>query len=690
MKKIISIALLLVMMLSLFAGCAKEDTPDTGSGLDKAKEYLEGMYKSDPVDTPADYTLVGVVRVEGVDYNVEWSADSDKITAKRNDKMVTIDVPENSAEEIKYVLTATISDAEGNKVTTTFNRRIPAAAAAGLTMEEIVELAYQLEDGEVMEGNATLTGVITSVKTPYDPGYQNITVKIQIGELSDKLIECYRLKGEGAADLCVGDTITVTGSLKNYSGTIEFDAGCSLDNVVPGERVQAPEDPKEIMDAAYALEEGKSLPYEATLTGVISEINTPYDSGYKNLSMTIVIEGCEDKPLYCYRAKGEGADTLAVGDTVSVTGYLMNYKGGIQYGAGSIISNIVKGEGGATTDKPSTDTPSTDKPSTDKPSTDKPSTDKPSTDKPAGPSGTAANIANGTYMIVDTKAGTQVAGKCPGTDKTYGYLYDDYTADEKHFTTIYTIKSVGGGKYTIQDCDNRYLGVSGTYKSFQLYTKNEGDSCLWTISTGKNGEHIIKNVSNGRYIDYAEDFNSFGVYLDSELPEDGQVKLVAAKAAEKPSTPDTPSTPDKPTTPSGDTVAVKDGKYVIYVPGYNKALSSTYNGYYNNGVDVTASGSTVSGYGDTEVWTITNNGDGTFCISCGGQKLAMGDSFSSMPLGEKNDKWVAVDAGDGLIYIKNVARELYIEWYADKNNWSAYGSIGEGKEGMFAIKLVAV
>jgi hypothetical protein len=135
---------------------------------------------------------------------------------------------------------------------------------------------------------------------------------------------------------------------------------------------------------------------------------------------------------------------------------------------------------------------------------------------------------------------------------------------------------------------------------------------------------------------------------------------------------------------------VKDGNYVIVVTGYNKALSSTYNGYYNNGVDVTVSGSTVSGHGATEVWTITNNGDGTFSISCGGKKLAMGDSFSSMPLGEKNDKWVAVDAGNGMIYIKNVARESYIEWYADKNNFSSYHTIAEGKEALFAIKLIAV
>ena len=345
MKKIISIALVLVLCLGLFAGCTEEAEKTSTSNLPAAKEYLEGMYKADPVDTATDYTLVGVVVIDGVTYNVDWTTDSDKITTKREDKMVTIDVPDNSPEEIKYVLTATITDADGKTETTSFNRRVPASAAAGLTMEEIVEKAYQLEDGEVMEGVATLTGVITMVKTPYDEGYDNITVIIQIGDLADKRIECYRMKGEGIKDLCAGDTITVTGSLKNYGGTIEFDAGCNMDSVVPGDRVTAPTDPKDIIDAAYALGAGDSLPYSATLTGKITTIDTPYDPGYKNVSFTIEVEGCEDKPMLCYRAKGDDAANLAEGDIVSVTGIIINYNGTIEFTAGGKVTLVEKGEG---------------------------------------------------------------------------------------------------------------------------------------------------------------------------------------------------------------------------------------------------------------------------------------------------------------------------------------------------------
>jgi len=300
MKKIISIALLFVLCLSLFAGCG-EKKADT-AGLEKAKKYLDASYMNDPVETAADYTLVGVVVIDGVTYNVDWTTNCADIVITRNDKLVNIDVPASGAEIVEYVLTATISDADGNKLTSTFNRQIPASAGAGKTMEQIVEDAYKLESGAVMDGVATLTGKITAIKTPYDPSYKNITVVIQIGNLTNKRIECYRLKGEGADKLAIGDTITVTGVLKNYNGTIEFDAGCTLDAVEKGETVTAPTTTKEILDAAFALGEGDSLPYSATLTGVITEIKTPYDPGYGNLSVMIQVE---DKNFQCYRLKGE-------------------------------------------------------------------------------------------------------------------------------------------------------------------------------------------------------------------------------------------------------------------------------------------------------------------------------------------------------------------------------------------------
>lgn len=142
----------------------------------------------------------------------------------------------------------------------------------------------------------------------------------------------------------------------------------------------------------------------------------------------------------------------------------------------------------------------------------------------------------------------------------------------------------------------------------------------------------------------------------------------------------------------GDTAPIADGeRVVIYAPAYGKALSAEYNGYYNKGTDVTEeSDGTLSGYTDADVWTVAENEDGTYSFSYNGQNIGMGDSFSSMPLGEKNDKWVLEDAGNGLYYVKNTVRGAYMEWYDSNGNWSAYYNIAEGSEGMFALKFYKV
>ena len=142
----------------------------------------------------------------------------------------------------------------------------------------------------------------------------------------------------------------------------------------------------------------------------------------------------------------------------------------------------------------------------------------------------------------------------------------------------------------------------------------------------------------------------------------------------------------------GDTAPIADGeRVVIYAPAYGKALSAEYNGYYNKGTDVTEeSDGTLSGYTDADVWTVAENEDGTYSFSYNGQNIGMGDSFSSMPLGEKNDKWVLEDAGNGLYYVKNTVRDTYMEWYDSNGNWSAYYNIADGSEGMFALNFYKV
>ena len=83
-----------------------------------------------------------------------------------------------------------------------------------------------------MSRESTITGVISEIPTAYSDEYKNITVNIDVPGLEGYTVQCYRLTGEGADKLQVGDAITVTGTVKNYKGTIEFDKGCTF---VPAE-----------------------------------------------------------------------------------------------------------------------------------------------------------------------------------------------------------------------------------------------------------------------------------------------------------------------------------------------------------------------------------------------------------------------------------------------------------------------
>ncbi|MBQ8395902.1 MAG: hypothetical protein IJX54_02770, partial [Oscillospiraceae bacterium] len=451
--------LLLAMSVCVYAGCNEttppNDTPDVvepaENGLDNAIAYVKTAYKKAAENTAKDYQRVGKVPVGDTVYTVVWTTDVSEDLVKievAEDGLVTVIVNEGAEADTPYVLTATITDENGNVATHSWNHILPAGLNVdGLTYAQIVDMGYALADGEKNENTFRLFGKIVNIDTPWSADYKNITVTIAVagkedkpimcyrlkgegakdlavgdaitvegtfknykgtieydagcilvgyGEVKDqtalldaayaledglaftdpctlvgtivkidtawsedyqnitvtmdcgdpeRLIMCYRLKGEGAKELAVGDCITVTGIMKNYKGTIEFDAGCTLDNVVKAKTddaaeevvVEAPSDPWEIVDAAYALEDGATLPYTATLTCAIVSVDTEYSADYGNVTVTIAVAGKEDKPIMCYRLKGEGADTIAVGDVITVTGTLKNYKGTIEFDAGCTL-----------------------------------------------------------------------------------------------------------------------------------------------------------------------------------------------------------------------------------------------------------------------------------------------------------------------------------------------------------------
>ena len=205
-----------------------------------------------------------------------------------------------------------------------------------VSQKAYLDAAYALSEGAAMTAPTALEGEIIKIDTAYSPDYKNITVTIVCDGKTEQPIMCYRLKGEGAENLAVGDKIAVFGTIKNYKGTIEFDAGCQL---LP---FGSAKDVRTLM-AAYALEEGMSMEKPVTLTGVIHKIPTPYSPDYKNITVDMTIAGLVDYPVECYRLSGEGAESLAIGDTITVTGIIKNYKGTIEFDKGCTLDVVVKG-----------------------------------------------------------------------------------------------------------------------------------------------------------------------------------------------------------------------------------------------------------------------------------------------------------------------------------------------------------
>jgi hypothetical protein len=338
MKKLLSFVLVLVMGLSLVA-CGGEKVEEK-SDLDAAAEYLYSMYKDiSPASYSADYEVVAVVKVGATKFNVTWTADATEENVKivPGETKTTIDVNNENPEDVLYKLTATLADAEGNTKSVTFERKTPAALIIGdgMSYAEIVDAAYKLAEGGAFEEKTRLFGTITKIDTAYSPDYKNITVTIAVEGKEDKPIQCYRLQGAGCDKLAVGDKITVEGIMKNYKGTIEFDAKCELLGV--GVEVK---DSKPILEAAYKLEDGMAFKEPTTLTGVISKIDTAYSPDYKNITVTIICDGDEAHPMMCYRLQGEGCDKLAVGDKITVTGIIKNYKGTIEFDAKCTLDKV--------------------------------------------------------------------------------------------------------------------------------------------------------------------------------------------------------------------------------------------------------------------------------------------------------------------------------------------------------------
>ena len=100
---------------------------------------------------------------------------------------------------------------------------------------------------------------------------------------------------------------------------------------------------------------------------------------------------------------------------------------------------------------------------------------------------------------------------------SYGYLYPapvNVGEDGKVTSSadnVFTFKAVDGG-YTIQDKNDMYYYMAGTYNSFNIAAEMPSSGAVWTVEQISGDAFKIINASNGKVMQYSTDYKSAGAY----------------------------------------------------------------------------------------------------------------------------------------------------------------------------------
>ncbi len=190
-------------------------------------DILKQLYEPDGTATPIDYERLSYLPTEGLNDLITWSVDvpPELVTVViKNNETVIVDINELCQEDTPYHLTASVVNADGIRVSCSWEYILPKAR----DMAEILDEAYNLPARQQLPYYATLTGIVTSVDKAWSEDYQNITLIMKVPSAGNRSVRCYGLVGDGTEAIRIGDEITVTGILQRYGSIVEFDSGCIL------------------------------------------------------------------------------------------------------------------------------------------------------------------------------------------------------------------------------------------------------------------------------------------------------------------------------------------------------------------------------------------------------------------------------------------------------------------------------
>lgn len=388
MKKKLALFLALVFALTIvgtvLVACNKT-TALTDEQLTALIAGVRSYHKDDATVTNENFGVIGKATIDGEDgeivVDVAWTSSSDLVTISSDISttgfyQVTVPDRETLTEDLAYTLTATLVDESGNPYkneagetySVSFKRTVQMITEpqpdAVLTLDNTGKLTTGAEvtDSYGNSGYATVTwaenGITllndmassksacvtytnparfyaqSLVEISYTQPIKAIRLTLNSSSSSAHATGFDNMKVDGATFTRVGDILVIafdTPVEKFVSAPLASQTRINkvevYTNYVPelGEEIRY-ETEAEILEALKKLQPGETLSGgEYTLTGTIVSIDTPYDSQYGNVTVTIEV-GAEKLAIQCFRLKG--GEDLAVGDEISVTGTLLNYDNG--------------------------------------------------------------------------------------------------------------------------------------------------------------------------------------------------------------------------------------------------------------------------------------------------------------------------------------------------------------------------
>ena len=276
-----------------------------------------------------------------------------------------------------------------------------------------------------------------------------------------------------------------------------------------------------------------------------------------------------------------------------------------------------------------------------------------------------------TRVLTDTPSGAVLAS-VPGA------VENEVLTVEEGMTEL-TVTADASGAWLFANAEGKYL-TAGTGSNMLTFESEATEYSLWNAEAVEGG-FLVPNVAakyndQALYLEYYKE--NFTTYTYQQWNSKPYVMQFFCSG----------------TASSGEFVSTLQSgdRVVIYNPTYSMGLSNEIQNvdknYDLNGTPLTLDGDTLTGWGENNIFDVTVDAEGKVSFTdAAGQKLAV-VSRTHLGFAEEATAWTLelVEGKTDEFYVGS-GQGTYLEWYADKNYWSAYYNPSEA---MYAIRFYAV